>query len=72
MKIFVKTKSNSRTPKIIETSKDSLEVWVNAPAIEGLANERLIEILAEHFKKPGSCIKIIKGASSRRKVVEII
>ena len=47
-------------------------VKVNAPAAEGRANERLIELLSEHFKRPKRNISIIKGFKSKNKLIEII
>ena len=50
---------------------DALKIRVNAPPVGGAANEELVEVLSEEFgiKKPS--IKIIRGHSSRDKVVEI-
>lgn len=50
---------------------DALKIWVNAPPVGGAANEELIEILSEEFSIKKTSIKIIRGLSSRNKVVEI-
>ncbi|MEI6425897.1 MAG: DUF167 domain-containing protein [Candidatus Absconditabacteria bacterium] len=47
------------------------KVWVRAKPIDGEANEALIEALANHFKTIKKNIKIISGATNRRKRVEI-
>jgi hypothetical protein len=44
---------------------------VDAPALEGKANKRLIEIIAEHFNVSKSSIKILKGFKNRNKIIEI-
>jgi uncharacterized protein len=46
-------------------------VSVNAPAREGKANEAVIELLARHFSVPKSSIRIIRGQTTRRKLIEI-
>jgi uncharacterized protein (TIGR00251 family) len=50
---------------------DTLKVRVNSPPVGGAANAELIEILSEEFGIKKTNIKIIKGHSSRNKVVEI-
>ena len=60
---------SSRT--CITQEQDCLKVRVTAPAREGLANAQLIKVLSEHLKIKKYRIKIIKGDTSRNKVVEI-
>ncbi|PIU67712.1 MAG: hypothetical protein COS84_03880, partial [Armatimonadetes bacterium CG07_land_8_20_14_0_80_40_9] len=57
LKIQVKVIPNSKEAKIKEESEKILKVKVDAPAREGKANKRLIEILARHFSKPKTSIK---------------
>ena len=45
-----------------------LKVVVQAPPLEGRANEALIAFLAEFFSLPKSAIELATGASSRSKV----
>jgi uncharacterized protein len=46
-------------------------VRVAAPATEGKANRELVAFLAESLRVPRSNITLIKGESSRHKLVEI-
>lgn len=48
-----------------------VKVKLTAPPVDGAANEQLIEIISEATGVRKSCIRILKGQSSRRKVVEI-
>lgn len=50
--------------------KDS-KIYLTAPAVEGKANQALIEFLAEHFNVKKRQVKIVRGLKSRQKVVEI-
>lgn len=72
MKIAVKVVPNAKKAEVLEESENSFRVKVDAPAKEGKANERLIEILADHFEVSKSRVKIVKGEKSRQKIVEII
>ena len=70
VKIQVKVIPNSRELRVKEI-EGALKVKVDAPAKEGKANKRLIEILSKYLSKPKSSIKIIRGLTSRNKVIEV-
>jgi uncharacterized protein (TIGR00251 family) len=55
----------------IENFDGGLKVWIRTKPIEGLANEKLVEILAEYFDVSKSAVKIVLGKTSKDKVVEI-
>jgi uncharacterized protein (TIGR00251 family) len=71
MKITVQVKPNSRKDEVLVRDDGVYLVKVSVPPIEGRANERLIEILADHFKKPKRSIEILVGAHGKNKIVEI-
>ena len=48
-----------------------LKVKLTSPPVEGAANEQLIEIIAEELKVKRAQVKVIRGHSSKRKVLEI-
>jgi len=70
MKMNIKVIPNAKHNKLVEEA-GRLKVYLTAPAVEGKANEALIEFLAEHFKIKKSRISIIRGEKSREKIVEI-
>lgn len=73
MKIFVRVRPGARTAKV-EKSKNgenTFAVRVKAPAKNGLANEALIKILAEHFGIASSSVKILSGRTAGRKIIDI-
>ena len=49
----------------------ALKVRLQAPAVEDLANEALVEYLAELLKRPKSAVRILGGERSRTKRIEI-
>ena len=71
MKIKVRVTPNAKAAEVREVTPGLFSVRVNAKPVDGKANIRLIEILAEHFHVPFGAIRIISGATSREKVIEI-
>jgi uncharacterized protein (TIGR00251 family) len=71
MKLTILVKPNARHEKVEVQPDGSLKVHVNAPPQEGRANERVVEILAKHFKIPKSRIVVVHGATGRQKVIKI-
>ena len=71
MLVEVRVTPNAKEARVTKTGEDSLEVRVDEKAVDGRANKRLREILAEHFNVSKSKIIVVKGAKSRDKIVEI-
>lgn len=72
MKIIVTVKPNSSKGPLVERGKDgNYTVYFRAKPHDGEANAALIELLAKHFQIPKTSIAIIRGATSRYKVIEI-
>jgi len=69
-KLNIKVIPNAKQNKIVE-EPGRLKVYLTAPAVEGKANEALMEFLADHFKTKKNKISIIRGMKSREKVIEI-
>ncbi len=48
-----------------------IKVYLTAPAVDGRANEALIEFLADRFSVRKSSVNLIRGLKSRQKTVTI-
>jgi uncharacterized protein (TIGR00251 family) len=48
---------------------EALKLRLAAPAVEGRANEALVEFIADALGVPRSGVRVVKGASGRRKTV---
>ncbi len=69
--IEVKVEPRSSKKGISGVMDNVLKVKLTAPPVEGEANEQLIEVIAELAGVRKSDIRILRGLSSKRKVVEI-
>jgi uncharacterized protein (TIGR00251 family) len=72
MRIIVTVIPRARRPHVEPLEDGGLRVAVTAPPHEGRANAAVIAALAEHFHVPRSRVRILRGKTSRRKVVEIV
>ena len=70
MIIEVYVKPGSKKEEVIE-EEGKIILKIKERAEKGKANKRAIEVLAEHFNKNKADIKIIKGITSRKKIVEV-
>ncbi|MFC1515117.1 DUF167 domain-containing protein [Candidatus Omnitrophota bacterium] len=55
----------------VEKSHNGLKVYVSQAPVDGKANKRLLEVLAAHLKVKRSSLSIVKGTTSRDKIIEI-
>ena len=69
--IEVKVDPRSSRRGIAGVVGNAIKVKLTSPPVEGAANEELVEFLAGHFGVRKADVRIIRGASSRLKVVEL-
>ena len=69
MKIKVRVKPKSSKRKIEKISNEEYKVYLKSAPEKGKANIELIKLLKKEFRGD---IKIIKGKTSRNKIVEIV
>ena len=69
--IEVKVEPRSSKKGIAGIMGNYLKVKLTAPPVDGAANEQLIEVISEAFGIRKSSIRVVKGASSKKKLVEI-
>ena len=72
MKLSIRVKPNGRKNEVRQLEPGKLLVTVTAPPVEGKANEKVIELLAEYFDVPKRAITILHGAKGKDKLVEIL
>ncbi len=66
MQLKIIVKPNSPRTEILEESEDQIKLAVKAKPEKGAANREVIKFLSKHFGKE---VRIIKGLTSKRKLV---
>ena len=68
MKITIQVRPNSSKSEIQQIDEAKYKVFLRKPPHEGKANQELEKLLKKHFKKS---VKILKGKTSKTKLIEI-
>ncbi len=71
MKIYVTAKPNARENKVEKHDDVHFTVSVQAAPVQGKANAAVIEALAAYFDISKSRVVILRGQTSREKIIEI-
>lgn len=71
VKVSVQVKTRSKTESVEKQSDGTYLVRVAAPPVDGKANTRIQELLAEHFEVSKSQVEILIGHKGKKKVFEI-
>jgi uncharacterized protein (TIGR00251 family) len=72
MKITVRVKPNARKNEVVKLDEKTFVVHVNVPPVEGKANEKVIELLANYFGTPKRGVTILRGSTGKSKLIEIL
>lgn len=67
----VRVQPRASRDEVVGEMDGALKVRLQAPAIEGRANEALVEYLAALLKKPKAAVSILSGERGRLKRVAI-
>jgi uncharacterized protein (TIGR00251 family) len=70
-RISVTVQPNSKSVTITKLNEREYRATVREPARDGKANLAVIELIARYFAVPKSRITIIRGHTSRRKIIEL-
>jgi len=71
MKLKVRAIPNSSRILVEPQLDGSLKVKLTAVPQKGKANAQLVEVLAKHYNLKKSKVRILKGATSKDKLVEV-
>lgn len=69
--VAIKAIPNAPRSEVIGWLGDALKVKVHAPPVEGRANEVLCEFLAKELDLPRRAVTVLRGDTSRQKVLRI-
>ena len=71
MRVTVRVVPRARRRAVLVQADGTLKVWVTEPADEGRANAAVLEQLADHFGVRRRAVTLVRGQTSRQKLVEI-
>jgi uncharacterized protein (TIGR00251 family) len=69
--LALKTIPNAPRNELAGWLGDALKVKVHAPALDGRANEALLDFLAAELRLPRRAVSLVRGARARQKVVRV-
>ena len=69
--LSIKLQPRASSNQIGEPLGNELRIKVTAPPVDSAANEALIRLLAEVMAIPRNRVELIRGSSSRHKVVKL-
>lgn len=71
VRFAVHVQPRAKKPGIDGTHGDALRVRVQAPPVEGAANDAVIAVIAEALGVPRRAVRIAAGLSGRQKLVDV-
>ncbi len=71
MKLWVQVTPGAKKRQVVGFEGGILRIKVKSPPKEGKANKELEEFLSELLDVPKSSVKVVKGHTSRKKLIEI-
>ncbi|MCC2631256.1 MAG: hypothetical protein K0S38_1065 [Candidatus Paceibacter sp.] len=71
MYIKIRATPKAKVEKFVQKSKDHFEISVKEIAERNLANKRIVELVALHFKVPTGKVRIINGHHSPSKILSV-
>jgi len=69
--LYVKVQPRAGKNEIGEVLGRELKIKIAAPPVDSAANEALIRFLAETLECPRSAVELLRGRTSRHKVIAI-
>jgi len=71
VRIVLHVQPRARTTAVAGRYGDAIRIRVQAPPVDGAANEAVIQFLADRLEIARDCVRLVSGASRRRKTVEV-
>jgi len=71
VRVSVHVQPRATRSEIIGLHGAALKVRLQAPPVDGAANEALATLLAERLGVPRRAVRVVAGAASRAKTVEV-
>ena len=70
-RIAVQVSPNAKKSEIVSSDGDALRIRLQAPPVDGKANETLVQFIAKKLRIPRKYVTITHGLTNKRKLLEI-
>jgi hypothetical protein len=70
-RLTLKVRAGARRTEFVEKYGDAWKLQVAAPPVDGKANLAIVRFLAEIAGVPAGNVRILSGATSSRKIIEL-
>src|SRR3954464_14407798 len=71
VRFAVRVQPRASKNEVVGLHRESIRIRLTATPVDGSANEALIDFLAELFARPARSVRIVGGAHSRSKIIEV-
>ena len=71
LRIAVHVQPGARVSEVLGAVGDALKIRLNAPPVDGKANEALIAFISEKLGVRQRDVRILRGQTSRQKLIDI-
>jgi len=71
VRFSVRVQTRASRSEVVGVHGDALKVRIDAPPVDGAANEALVTFFSNIFAVPRRAVRILAGETSRTKVIEI-
>lgn len=69
--LAVRVQPGARRTEVVGGYGEELKVRLNAPPVDGKANQALIRFVAAEMGVPSSAVTLVRGATSRSKILSV-
>lgn len=69
--LTIRVQPGAKRSEVVGAHGDALRVRVASPPVDGRANAELVRFLADHLGLPARSVEIVRGHTSRTKVVHV-
>ena len=71
MRLTIRAHPGARVERTVRTGPAELELWIRAPARDGLANAAIERQLARLFRIPIAAVRVVRGRTGRSKLIDV-
>ena len=71
IRLVVQITPNAKRTEVVGETEDALKIKLQAPPVDGKANDMLVRFLSDVLDVSKSAVHIVRGQTSRKKLIEI-